>query len=320
MNFVHAEADFSDLLAQVASARGLSPGLVEKDYWVVHVLWGLLNQGLDVWFKGGTSLSKGFGLIRRFSEDLDMKIEPGRATLPAVTDWRGDGTKAIAVGQSFFETLVGLLEIPGLQFEIDADSGGRWTAANIRGLYRGAFLESLDGLKPYILLEVGSARVTPHVDREITSFVHEELKVRGSEREFIDNHPAAVRCVHPLVTLVEKLDALQRRVPSATKAPATFVRHFEDAARIIQEEGTLPPLGEEFGDVSVLARQMLEQRQIRDLPAAQHEAFALSGGDRTDSIRRAFMAIGGLYWGPRLSLDESCELIRSWVRDRIERN
>lgn len=44
--------------------------------------WAILAQGFEVWFKGGTSLSKGFGLIERFSEDLDLKIEPGSSTLP----------------------------------------------------------------------------------------------------------------------------------------------------------------------------------------------------------------------------------------------
>jgi predicted nucleotidyltransferase component of viral defense system len=77
MAFIHQERDFGDLVRIVATDTGLSPGLVEKDYWVTHVLWALHQGGLEIWFKGGTSLSKGFGLIRRFSEDLDLRIEPG---------------------------------------------------------------------------------------------------------------------------------------------------------------------------------------------------------------------------------------------------
>ena len=78
MTFVHEDAEFDDLLRIVAGRRGLAIGLVEKDYWVTHALWALHAEGFDVWFKGGTSLSKGFGLIERFSEDLDLKVEPGR--------------------------------------------------------------------------------------------------------------------------------------------------------------------------------------------------------------------------------------------------
>lgn len=317
MNFVHAEGDFSDLLGQIASVRGLSPGLVEKDYWVAHALWGLHEQGFEVWFKGGTSLSKGFGLIQRFSEDLDMKVEPGRVELPAVADWRSEGKTAIAARQQFFRELTGILATPGLRFEIGPDSDESWRSASIRAHYEGSYLRALGGLRPYVLLEIGSARVTPNLEREISSFVHEELKTRGQVSEFIDNHSAAVRCVHPLVTLIEKLDALQSRVSNSAHEPAVFVRHFEDAARIIQAEGGLPPLGEGYGDVRILAEEMLKQKQIRGLPAAEHEAFALPKGGRTESIRQAYRAIDRLYWGPRLSLDESCESIRGWIRERM---
>lgn len=50
--------------------------LVEKDYWIMHCLWGLQAQGFQFELKGGTSLSKGFGIIHRFSEDIDIRIEP----------------------------------------------------------------------------------------------------------------------------------------------------------------------------------------------------------------------------------------------------
>jgi predicted nucleotidyltransferase component of viral defense system len=79
LSFVHDDPEFDDLLRIVAEGRGLAVGLVEKDYWVTHVLWSLHELRLEVWFKGGTSLSKGFGLIERFSEDLDLKLEPGSA-------------------------------------------------------------------------------------------------------------------------------------------------------------------------------------------------------------------------------------------------
>lgn len=54
----------------------IAPALVEKDYWIMHCLYGLQKLGLRFELKGGTSLSKGFGLIHRFSEDIDIRIEP----------------------------------------------------------------------------------------------------------------------------------------------------------------------------------------------------------------------------------------------------
>ena len=42
--FLHQRRDFAQLLAVIADARGLDPMLVEKDYWIMHVLWGLQAQ------------------------------------------------------------------------------------------------------------------------------------------------------------------------------------------------------------------------------------------------------------------------------------
>jgi predicted nucleotidyltransferase component of viral defense system len=60
----------------VAAEQGIDPGLVEKDYWIMHCLYGLRQLGLTFELKGGTSLSKGFQIINRFSEDIDIRIEP----------------------------------------------------------------------------------------------------------------------------------------------------------------------------------------------------------------------------------------------------
>ena len=60
VEFLHERRDFDQLLAVVASDRGLDPMLVEKDYWIMHWLWGLQDQGFVFELKGGTSLSKGF--------------------------------------------------------------------------------------------------------------------------------------------------------------------------------------------------------------------------------------------------------------------
>jgi predicted nucleotidyltransferase component of viral defense system len=74
--FLHERRDFNQLLSVVANERAVDPMLVEKDYWIMHGLWGLQAQGFVFELKGGTSLSKGFGVIHRFSEDIDIRIEP----------------------------------------------------------------------------------------------------------------------------------------------------------------------------------------------------------------------------------------------------
>lgn len=119
-----------------------------------------------------------------------------------------------------------------------------------------------------VLLEVGSARVTPYVERDLTSFVHDYLERQGQLAAFDDNRPRAVRCVHPLVTLIEKLDALHRRVPREDLDASTFVRHFEDAARIIAAAPSLPPL-DSYPDIAALTDEMRSEGQIRQRPSAE---------------------------------------------------
>ena len=61
-----------------ARARLANPGIVEKDFWVcwtLHRLYASIPGMPRLLFKGGTSLSKCFGLIHRFSEDIDLGIE-----------------------------------------------------------------------------------------------------------------------------------------------------------------------------------------------------------------------------------------------------
>ena len=66
------------ILANVAEDKGIVDNAIEKDYWVSMVLRAVfsLPYATAFVFKGGTSLSKGWGLIERFSEDIDLAIDP----------------------------------------------------------------------------------------------------------------------------------------------------------------------------------------------------------------------------------------------------
>lgn len=319
MTFLHDDPGFEDLLQIVASKRSLSVGLVEKDYWVTHTLWALHQLGLEVWFKGGTSLSKGFGLIERFSEDLDLKVEPGsKSGLPRVENWKSGGKAATAQRREYFEALRSSMGVAGATVRLDpAFEDPTHRSAQFRVEYPSRHVGTLHAaMKPFVLLEIGSARVTPFVLRDMTSFVHDEVAAQGLAAEFLDNRPKAVRCVHPIVTLLEKLDALQRKVHRADVEPALFVRHFEDAARIAQREGLLPPI-EGFRDVRALADQMLEQHQLAKLPDSDDPAFQPDKGARFAEIERAHEATAPMFWGPRLGVERACSEIRTWITARL---
>jgi hypothetical protein len=71
------ETDRRDLFLTAANRLGTPIQNVEKDFWVCWTLDALFNglpEGPRLLFKGGTSLSKGFGLISRFSEDIDITV------------------------------------------------------------------------------------------------------------------------------------------------------------------------------------------------------------------------------------------------------
>jgi hypothetical protein len=68
----------SELFEQSAANRGIHPAIIEKDFWVCWVLKRLFesaNLSSQLVFKGGTSLSKVYGLIDRFSEDIDLILD-----------------------------------------------------------------------------------------------------------------------------------------------------------------------------------------------------------------------------------------------------
>ena len=79
-------------IEQAAIRRDLSPVILEKDFWVCWLL-GILFVADDLVFKGGTSLSKVFGVIERFSEDIDLSLSPEFLQLPEAGSSRNQANK-----------------------------------------------------------------------------------------------------------------------------------------------------------------------------------------------------------------------------------
>jgi len=71
-------------IEQAALRRSLSPVILEKDFWVCWLLGIIFESEFadSLVFKGGTSLSKVFGVIDRFSEDIDLSVSPDFLKLP----------------------------------------------------------------------------------------------------------------------------------------------------------------------------------------------------------------------------------------------
>lgn len=89
-------ADRTDLFSEVARRRGLTLAIIEKDFWVCWTLkrlFSLSDPPAGLLFKGGTSLSKVFGIIERFSEDVDLSFD--RAGLGFVGDTDPASAKSV---------------------------------------------------------------------------------------------------------------------------------------------------------------------------------------------------------------------------------
>lgn len=311
--FVHSDPDFNQLIEIVSQANGIAPSLIEKDYWVTHVLWALHETGLAIWFKGGTSLSKGFGLIQRFSEDLDLMILPGTVNgLPEVSNWKSANKGPTAERASFYDKLLDSIQLPDLDVQRDAnyvDKDAR--SANYLAYYSGHYLDELaDAVSPFVRLEVGRARNAPSVPMPLSSFVHDHLQTSGELDQYQDNRPKSVICVHPLVTLLEKLDAMMRRYSRATIQPDSFVRHYEDGARIVNASNDLPKIEM---SINALVEEMIGTKDLGRKPSPDEPALLLDDPDKRAAVEKAYERIGPMFWGERIRLDDACAVIRGWL-------
>ena len=202
---LHQIDGFADLLDVVGREMSIDPGLIEKDYWIMHGLWGLQQLRFRFELKGGTSLSKGFELIHRFSEDIDILIEPDGV----VPIGRNQGKPAhVAARRKFYEELSKTIAIDGfLQVIRDEDFDDQlMRSAGIRMHYPSAH-QLPEGVKAGILLEAGFDQVTPNRPCTISSWAFDKASAVGVEG-LTDNRAVDVLCYEAGYTLVEKLQTI----------------------------------------------------------------------------------------------------------------
>ncbi|MBE6843568.1 MAG: nucleotidyl transferase AbiEii/AbiGii toxin family protein [Ruminococcus sp.] len=74
--YLHDDLElFKDIISEVSSSMEIDPSIIEKDYYVTVFLKDVVCRQPDIIFKGGTSLSKCYKIINRFSEDIDLNIQ-----------------------------------------------------------------------------------------------------------------------------------------------------------------------------------------------------------------------------------------------------
>src|SRR5579864_1771071 len=192
-SFLHERSDFKALVETVADSEKINdPALVEKDYWIMHAVFGLKQLGLTFELKGGTSLSKGFGIIQRFSEDIDIRIEPFDG-LQVDTNPNHDKPAHIESRRMFYEKLREKIQIPGIvSVERDKDYDDETLRnAGLRLRYDTHF-GSIPGLKDGILLEVGFDQTAPNRAVTISSWIVQFAETK--KLQYTDNRALEILC------------------------------------------------------------------------------------------------------------------------------
>jgi len=309
-DFLHNHRQFPDLIRIVAEAQGIAPALVEKDYWIMQSLYGLQQLGLTFELKGGTSLSKGYGLISRFSEDIDIRIEPP-ADPPVMTGRNHDKAAHVQSLKHFYDRLAQTIVIDGItSVERDTafDDPRQYRSAGIRLTYA-RINGSVEGLKDGVLLEVGFDDVAPNEARDISSWAYDYA---ASRVEVIDNRALGVACYHPGHTLVEKLQAIStkfRQQQETGAFPPNFMRHYYDVYSLLED----PTVQAFVGTKGYLDHKAKRFPKADNPIIAENEAFVLGDAATRAGLQKAYAASSALYFRGQPAFDDILAEIAKWA-------
>ncbi len=310
--FLHERRDFDQLLAVVANDRGLDTMLVEKDYWIMHGLWGLQAQGFVFELKGGTSLSKGFGVIHRFSEDIDLRIEPP-ADMDVKTGRNQDKPAHIASRQAYYDALARRIRIPGID-NVKRDTffdDDKMRSAGIRLSYTSR-VATLAGVKDGILLELGFDDTAPNRPVTISSWALDFAMDR--DVPVFDNRAMDVPCYAPTHTFVEKLQTIStkyRRLAEAQAFPANFLRHYYDVYCLLE----LQEVQDFMQTTAYHERKKQRFRSGDELVIARNPAFALSDSSQRELFAREYRKSSALYYQGQPEFERLLERISEHLNE-----
>lgn len=265
---VHDPDAVAALSARVAARVGVPTAQVEKDFWVTEVLRGVAaaanSLGVEVVFKGGTSLSKAFALIERFSEDVDILV-----VLPPQdsTGARDRVLKGLVAGAA---------DATGIDAAPVPEATSKGSKRGARFHYRPDAETTLGGLSAGVFLELGSrGGGLPATPLEVSSLLatHAVDEIAGT----VEAQAVTVRVLAPWRTLVEKLVLLH--TAHSNDKPAAAVRgarHFYDVHQLLTRPGVVAGIHEH--GIAILARDVCTYSRVAELPAIDRprEGFSVS--------------------------------------------
>lgn len=248
-------------IEQAALRRNMSPVIMEKDFWVCWLLGVLFDSQFadSLVFKGGTSLSKVFGVVDRFSEDIDLSLSPAFLNLPEAGTSRNQASKWMAraeaargaamqdqigpVMESAVEAVLGKSDRAWLELQTDSNTNSPVLLFH----YPSSQRAGLEYLRRSVKLEFGSLTDQQPIGRHsIRPWVAEVLP-----DAFGDWH-CEVIALEVERSFWEKATILHAEYhrPADKPTPDRFSRHYADtaalanhaaAASALEQHDTPPP-------------------------------------------------------------------------------
>lgn len=229
-----------NVYTQISEQNGMAPYAVEKDWWVVQTLAIIFEMeiGKHLVFKGGTSLSKAWNLIERFSEDIDLAIDrrflgfSGDLSKSKRTRLRQKTNEYIT--KTFYPALQEKFKEKGftdVRFNIE-DATSRDQDPRIIEIYYPNVIPSPGYIQPRVLVEIGCRSLRePFSNQEFSTLVDEYYP----ESDFKED-PISVPTVDPKRTFLEKIFLLHEEFQRAPEKMRTerLSRHLYDVYQLIK--------------------------------------------------------------------------------------
>ncbi len=236
------EEDRLAIFKNVENKTGVPDFAVEKDWWVVQTMKIIFGMGIaeHLVFKGGTSLSKAWKLIDRFSEDIDLAVDrgffeySGELSKKQLTKLRKETSSYLSA--KFYPELQGRFQKNGFKdvgFNIiQAESSDQ--DPRIIEIYYPYVTKSPGYIQPRVQVEIGCRSLRePFSLKPIHSFVDEEYP----EAEFVESS-VNVPSVTPERTFLEKLFLLHEEFqrPKEKVRVDRLSRHLYDIFQLSKTE------------------------------------------------------------------------------------
>ena len=311
--YLHELDAFPDLLRILEKELGIQAQLVEKDYWIMHVLYGLKKQGFEFELKGGTSLSKGYGIIDRFSEDIDIHITPPEG-YEVNTNPKNTKAAAVESRKNYYDKLAEDIKIDGIvKIERDTafDNATTYNSGGIR-LFYDNHSEKIEGVKEGILLEAGFDTVTPNEKLTISSWAYDKASVTEGI-DITDNRAIEIACYHPGYTFVEKLQTIAtkfRQEQEERKINQNLLRQYYDVYSLLAVQKVQDFIGTDAYHQHKDARFRGKER---GLVIAECEAFLLTDGELRAQYAKRYQGTVALYYKGQPSFDALLERIKGHI-------